>query len=71
MARYIAHTCPKCKSYLGIVIPLPEHEAMEIPIEGNCLGCGYKLAWKVILGRRSVSALTYGQGQSTINLASL
>jgi hypothetical protein len=40
MAKYLSRTCPKCNDYLGIAI------------NGQCLRCGYRLAWILIVGRR-------------------
>ena len=52
MAKYLYRTCPKCKDYLGVVVPEPPDPAGEIPIDAHCAVCGFKLAWKVVLGKR-------------------
>ena len=55
MAKYLSRTCPKCKDYLGVVVPEPPEPVKEIPIDARCLRCGFKLAWKVVMGRKSIS----------------
>jgi len=57
MAKYLAHICPKCKDYLGVVVPEPPESVTEVPIDARCLRCGFKLAWKVVMGRKSIVAL--------------
>ncbi len=52
MAKYLYRTCPKCKDYLGVVVPEPPEPVTEVPIDARCLRCGFKLAWKVVLGKR-------------------
>jgi len=52
MAKYLARTCPKCNDYLGIVVPKPTPKATVSAINGQCLRCGYRLAWILIVGRR-------------------
>ncbi len=59
MARYLHRTCPKCKDYLGVVVPEPPEPAQEVPIDARCLRCGFKLAWKVVTGRKSIVALLW------------
>ena len=59
MAKYLYRTCPKCKDYLGVVVPEPPDPVTEIPIDARCLRCGFKLAWKVITGRKSIVALLW------------
>ncbi len=31
----------------------------EVPIDAHCAVCGFKLAWKVVTGRKSISALLW------------
>ena len=52
MAKYLYRTCPKCKDYLGVVVPEPPEPVTEVPIDARCLRCGFKLAWKVIKGKK-------------------
>ncbi len=52
MARYLYRTCPKCKDYLGVVVPEPPEPVREVPIDAHCLRCGFKLLWKVVVGKR-------------------
>ena len=59
MARYLYRTCPKCKDYLGVVVPEPPEPVTEVPIDAHCLRCGFKLAWKVVTGGKSIVALLW------------
>jgi len=52
MAKHLYRTCPKCKDYLGVVVPEPPEPVAEVPIDARCLRCGFKLDWKVVLGQR-------------------
>src|SRR5213594_2864179 len=52
MAKYLDRTCPRCKGYLGVVIPIPTQKTTEFPVNGFCAVCRYKLTWKVIQGKR-------------------
>ncbi len=52
MAKYLYRTYPKCGDYLGVVVPDPLEPMGEVPIDARCLRCGFKLAWKVVLGKR-------------------
>ena len=60
MAKYLYRTCPKCKNYLGVVVPEPPEPVEEVPIDAHCAVCGFKLAWKVVLGKER-----YGSGHHT------
>ena len=60
MAKYLYRTCPKCKDYLGVVVPEPPEPVEEVPIDAHCAVCGFKLAWKVVLGKER-----YGSGHHT------
>ncbi len=33
MTKYLYRTCPKCKDYLGVVLPDPPEPKTEIPID--------------------------------------
>ncbi len=52
MLKYLYRTCPKCNDYMGVVVPDPPELEREAPIDARCLRCGFKLAWKVVLGKR-------------------
>jgi len=53
MTKYLYRTCPKCKDYLGVVVRDPPGPKSEIPIDAYCCRCGFKLGWKVVLGKKS------------------
>lgn len=59
MAKYLYRACPKCKDYLGVVVPEPPEPVTVVPIDARCLRCGFKLAWKVVMGRKSILALVW------------
>jgi hypothetical protein len=59
MPKYLYRTCPKCKDYLGVVVPEPPEPVTEVPIDARCLRCGFKLAWNVIMGGKSIVALLW------------
>jgi len=52
MAKYLYRTCPKCKDYLGVVVPEPSEPMEEVPIDAHCAVCGFKLSLAVILGKK-------------------
>jgi hypothetical protein len=52
MARYLAYTCPRCKGYLGVVIPEGKRNRPVKAINGLCAQCGYRLAWLMVLGKQ-------------------
>jgi len=52
MLKYLYRDCPKCKDYLGVIVRDPPEPEREVPIDARCLRCGFKLAWKVVLGKR-------------------
>ncbi len=58
MLKYLYRTCPKCGDYLGVVVPDPPGPMSEIPIDAHCVVCGFKLGWRLVLGKRSSSKLT-------------
>ena len=60
MAKYLQRPCPKCNSYLGIVIRERKAKLPVQAINGWCLKCGYRLAWVVIRGKRRRSVLLEG-----------
>ncbi len=33
MAKYLYRTCPKCKEYLGVVVPVPTEPVTKLLIE--------------------------------------
>jgi hypothetical protein len=45
-------TCPRCNGYVGIVLHEPGRNTPLQAVNGHCLGCGYRLAWIVIRGKR-------------------
>ena len=55
MPRYLFRTCPRCDGYLGIVLREPGRNMPVQAVNGHCLGCGYRLAWLVIRGKRDVT----------------
>ena len=59
MAKYLYRTCPKCKDYLGVVVPEPPEPVKEVPIDARCLRCGFLLAWKIVMGRKSLLTLLW------------
>ena len=59
MAKYLYRSCPKCNDYLGVVVPEPTEPVTVVPIDARCLRCSFKLAWKVISGRKSIVALLW------------
>ncbi len=58
MLKYLYRDCPKCGDYLGVVVRDPCEPIREIPIDATCLRCGFKLGWRLVLGKRSSSKLT-------------
>ena len=52
-------TCPKCKDYLGVVVPEPPEPVTEVPIDVRCLRCGFKQLWRVILGNKPILSLVW------------
>jgi len=58
MTKYLYRTCPKCKDYLGVVVRDPPGPKREVPIDAYCCRCGFKLGWKLVLGKRSSSKST-------------
>jgi len=61
MLKYLYRTCPKCKDYLGVVVPDPPEPMREVPIDAHCVVCGFKLGWKVVLGNRHLKK-THAKG---------
>ena len=58
MLKYLYRTCPKCKDYLGVVVPDPPQSKREVSIDAHCVVCDFKLGWKLVLGKRPYSKLT-------------
>jgi hypothetical protein len=52
MAKLLQRGCPRCKGYLGIVIPERKPDTLVQAINGHCLKCGYRLTWLLVLGKR-------------------
>jgi len=52
MLKYLYRTCPKCKDYMGVVVPDPPEPEREVPIDAHCVVCGFMLGWKVVLGNK-------------------
>jgi hypothetical protein len=55
MATYLARSCPRCNSYLGIVLREPDRNVPVRAVNGHCLKCDYRLAWIVINGKRAAA----------------
>ena len=51
MASYRAHTCPRCKHYLGVVVHELSAGKKARAVSAVCLRCRYQLDWKLIPGR--------------------
>ena len=49
---------PKVWDYLGVVVTDPPEPEREIPIDAHCVVCGFKLGWRLVLGKRSSSKST-------------
>jgi len=60
MAKYLYRNCPRCNDYLGVVVPEPPEPVEEVPVDAHCAVCGFKLDWKVVLGKER-----YGTGHHT------
>ncbi len=58
MLKYLYRTCPKCKDYMGVIVPDPPESTREVPIDAHCVVCGFKLGWRLVLGKRSSSKST-------------
>ncbi len=52
LTKYLYRTCPKCKDYLGVVVPEPPEPVTEVSIDAHCAVCGFKLSLAVILGKK-------------------
>ncbi len=50
MLKYLYRTCPKCKDYMGVVVPDPPESTREVPIDAHCVVYGFNLGWKLVLG---------------------
>ena len=66
VAKYLYRTCPKCKDYLGVVVPEPPEPVDEIPIDAHCAVCGFKLAWKVVIGQKTFRRNAYAKADPSI-----
>jgi len=58
MTKYLYRTCPKCGDYLGVIVRDPPESKKEVPIDAHCVVCGFKLGWRLVLGKRSSSKST-------------
>ncbi len=56
MTKSLYRTCPKCKDYMGVIVPDPPEPEREVPIDAHCVVCGFKLGWKLVLGKKHVKA---------------
>ena len=56
MLKYLYRTCPKCKDYMGVVVPDSPEPEREVPIDAHCVVCGFNLRWKLVLGKKHVKA---------------
>ncbi len=54
MVKYLPRACPKCGALVGIVVSEPLRKSREYPVNGFCLRCDYKVAWKLIRGQRAI-----------------
>jgi len=48
MEKYLQRSCPRCNGYVGIVLREPGRNTRLQAVNGECLGCGYRMAWIVI-----------------------
>ena len=69
MTKYPYRTCPKCKDYLGVVVPDPPGPMSEIPIDAPCVVCGFKLGWKLVLGNMGLEREAREQGRRLYGLS--
>lgn len=53
MTKFLYCTCPKCGDYLGVVVTDPPELMREIPIDVYCAVCGFKLGWRLVLGKNT------------------
>jgi hypothetical protein len=49
MARYLARRCPRCQSDWGVFIAESKRGRTFRPIHALCAGCGYEIAWTLIV----------------------
>jgi hypothetical protein len=57
MAKYFARSCPRCKGYVDVAMHGAERNNPLHAVNGQCLKCGYRLAWIVIRGGRKAMRL--------------
>jgi C4-type Zn-finger protein len=50
MIKFLARTCPICRSHFRVLIAIaePKGEGKFQPIHGLCTRCGYQIAWALI-----------------------
>ena len=53
MPRYLARACPRCNSYVGIVIREPARNLLLQDVNGRCTRCSYRMGWIVIKGKEA------------------
>ena len=51
MAKYLYRSCPKCKDYLGVVVPEPPEPVAEVAIDAYCVVRSFELDWRVVLNK--------------------
>ena len=54
ITKYLARNCPRCAGYLEIVLQKSDYNTRLQGINGHCLDCGYRLAWILVRGGKSV-----------------
>ncbi len=50
MAHYISRSCPRCGDYFGIALIHPYPECKNLPIDGYCPTCQYRVKWTLVFG---------------------
>src|SRR4030095_346997 len=56
MTKYFARACPGCNAYLEIVLLDLGYKVAHQTVNGRCLECGYRLAWIVMSGGKTLPA---------------
>ena len=62
MAKYLARSCPRCGNDWGVFIAESKRGRTFRPIHALCAGCGYEIAWALII------SLVSSQSRSDGNL---
>ncbi len=55
---YMAERLRVLVAYLGVVVRDPPEPMREVPIDAHCVVCGFRLEWRLVLGKRSSSKST-------------